>query len=231
MDERTNFFGTAGESVAADGAALRGLRPAVFGALSALVLAVGGLLLLGGGSAATDAALSPPPAAPAAVPGPAASASPLATVPAADASPPPTVPAPDVEVRPARDPFQSPARAAVAAAPAAPAALAGAQPDVSSPTVPAPPAPGVVPTPARPASAVGTLALVAVEGVGERRSAIFTVDGARVRTEVGSSFGPDGRLLLLALQQEQDGVGWTAVVRTVGSAPFDVVTGKHVHLS
>jgi hypothetical protein len=220
MDDRSGSSGPAGAPAAADGTGRRGLRPVLLGGLSALVLAAGGLLLVGGGSEATEAVL---PTAPAAVP----------AAPTSDASPPPVVPAAAAEVRPGRDPFSMPQGAVVAPAvsngapdPQTPSAGVQAVPVATRPASSAP-SPS---TPAPRAAAAHTLALRAVESAGEHPAAVFSLDGTQVRVEVGSSFGSEGWLLLLSLQQEPDGVTWRAVVRASGGEPFDIMIGKHVHL-
>lgn len=223
MDERSGSSGPAGGAAAADGTGRRDLRPVLLGGLSALVLAAGGLLLAGGGSGATEAVLAGPPAAPAAGP----------VAPTSDASAPPVVSAAAAEVRPGRDPFSAPQGAVVA-----PTVSSGA-PDPQTPSAEVQPVPvatrpqSSAPSPSTPAPRAGaahTLALRAVEGTGERTAAVFTLDGTQVLAEVGSSFGSEGWLLLLSLQQEPDGVSWRAVVQASGGEPFDIVTGKHVHL-
>lgn len=223
MDDPSGSSGPAGAPEAADGTGRRDLRSVLLGGLAALVLAGGGLLLVGGGSEATNEVLPAAPAAPAAVP----------AAPTPDAAPPRIAPVAGAEVRVGRDPFSAPQGAVVAPtvpspAPESSTPSAGAQalPVAARPEASAP-SPG---TPAPRATAAHTLALRAVERAGERTAAVFTLDGTQVRAEVGSSFGREGWLLLLSLQEEPGGAAWKAVVRASGGEPFDILTGKHVHL-
>lgn len=207
MDLPFRSSGPVDEPAGADGAAPGNRRPVLLGLLGAVVLAAGGFLLLSGGSPPTDVAPATLPTAPAATadpPTPAASASPVAGAAVAD-------------LRTGRDPFQPLGRPGVAAADPAPVAVP--PPGTSPPTAPA-----------APARALRTLSLLAVEGQAARRTAVFTLDGTRVRAGVGHTFGPAGDLLLLSLRQEPGGVGWTAVVQATGGEPFDVATGRPASL-
>lgn len=225
MDFPFRSSGPVDEPAGADGAAPGNRRPVTLAFLAAVVLAAGGFLVLTGDSEPTDVALTTLPAAPAVTA--------VTPVPAVTASP--SAGAAASELRAGRDPFQA-LRTEVAAA--APAAAAGAPdtPDMPPPVAaPAEPTSVVVPppgtsSPTAPARALRTLSLLAVEGEGAGRTAVFTVDGTRVRAGVGDSFGPAGQLLLLSLQQEPDGGGWTAVVQATGGEPFDVVTGRPASL-
>ena len=213
-------------------------RALVVGALALTALGAGGVLLLGGGGA--DAVDDAPVAAPAAQ---------VAVTPAPSASPPPS-PAPPVRStgRSARNPFlvlagaQAAAPAAGGATATAPAAPGAAVPDLGAPagtgtgsgpgTAPGTggaPLPGGVPT-VEPVPA-GELALVGVQGADAARSAVFTVGGTRETVAVADSFGPDGSLLLLSLQEGPEPGQWTAVVQRGQADPFDVVTGQPVALA
>lgn len=218
------------------------LGVAVLGAVGVVLCA---WLLLGGGDDLDDLGAVP---AAAAVPPVAASAAP---------TPSPSVQFPDAEqVQDGRDPFaalytETAPGAAATAAPALPAAgapapgdeTAGGLPDSGGlPATGGTPATGGQPatggTPrgsapdapvAGPAAAVA-LALLRTEGTDAARTAVFTVDGAEQAVAVGESFGPDGGLLLLSVQQDPDRGGWTAVVQQGSGDPFDVVTGVPVSL-
>jgi hypothetical protein len=217
----------------------------VFGALAVTALGVGGVLLLGGsGEAAVDEApVAAPPAPVAATPSPAAS--PREAV----------VPATRSTGRSARNPFQV-LLSGPAAAPAgggstatAPATPTDAVPTDGVPTdgvptdavpeqgVPAGgPGAGAAPVPGgAPTSGIAVparaLALLGVQGTDAARKAVFTVDGARQTVAVADSFGPDGSLLLLSLQEGPEPGQWTAVVQLGQADPFDVVTGQPVALA
>jgi len=197
----------------ADAGRRRDRRPVVLGALGALALTATGVLLLSGGSEATDAALATPAAATAtgaAAPEP--TTTPAATAPAG------TAPAAGAEVRPGRDPFE-----VLRAGAAAPVVVA---PVVAAPVDAAP----VLPAPTAAVPAQRTLSLQAVEAAGGQQTAVFTLAGTSLRAEVGARFGPAGELLLVSLQPEPGGTGWSAVVRHAGGRTFDVTTGRHAHL-
>jgi len=198
-------------------------RQVVLGALGAGALAVAGLLLLTGGSETPDAALAT-----AAVAG----APPAASAPASPGPGAPSTAADDRAARSGRDPF-TPLH--VTTVPGAPAAVAPAAVVVPTPAVALPgsagaPAPAVPVPSASDSPGQRTLSLLAVEGAGERRTAVFTLDATTLRTQVGSSFGPGAALLLLSLQQEPDGGQWAAIVQHGTGDPVEVTTGRHAHL-